>query len=333
MRKLKPSLYWIGAVSFVLLQMVCFAGVSCAEYPDKPITLIVPFDPGSTSDLIARVVVIGAEKAIGARFVIENRGGGGGTVGMAVLANAKPDGYTVAVGPSDVVIHNALMLKVPYKPLKSFTPIIGMDAVANTALIVNKDAPWKTFQEFIDYAKKNPGKIKYSTMGVGSALHAAMEYIAKKDGIKWTHIPYKAASQARIAMMGGHVDVCSAGAEFVPFAREGVVRVLVTHGEKRSPYFPNVPTLKELGYDFTKETIHSVFAPANLPPEVLKKLEMAFTKGTETPEFKSLLEKVDCTPAYYSSKDLDRYLKDLWVRTEKMFKDADIIKEPATQPY
>jgi tripartite-type tricarboxylate transporter receptor subunit TctC len=332
-RKLKLSLLSFITILFVLVQMIFFTGVSHSEYPDRPVTLLVVFDPGSTTDLIGRTVAVGAEKALGTRIVIENRGGGGGTVGMVVLANAKPDGYTIAAGPTDVIVHGPLMLKVPYKPLKSFTPIIGMTAAANTGLIVNKDAPWKTFQEFIDYAKKNPGKIKYSTMGVGSALHAAMEYIGKKDGIKWTHIPYKSATQARTSMMGGHVDACSAGAEFVPFAREGEVRVLATHGEKRSPQFPNVPTLKELGYDFTKETIHSIFGPANLPPEILHKLEMAFTKGTETPEFKTLIEKIDCTPAYYSSKDLDTFLKGLWGRTEKMFKDAGIIKETATQPY
>lgn len=333
MKRMNLTMFFIAAVFFVLVQMVFFAGVSCAEYPDKPVTLIVVFTPGSTTDLIGRTVAAGAEKALGTRIVIENRGGGGGTVGMAVLANAKPDGYTVAAGPSDVVVHGPLMLKVPYKPLKSFTPIIGMTAAANTALIVNKDASWKTFQEFIDYAKKNPGKIKYSSAGVGTAMHAAMEFIAKKEGIKWTHVPYKSASESRIAMMGGHVDACSAGAEFVPSARDGLVRVLATHGEKRSPQFPDVPTLKGLGYDFTKETIHSIFGPANLPPEILKKLEMAFTKGTETPEFKDLIKKVDCTPAYYNSTDLDRFVKDLWVRTEKMLKDADIIKEPATQPY
>jgi len=326
-------MFFVAFVSFVLVQTILSVEVARSEYPDRPVTVLVSHDPGSTSDLIARVVAVGAEKALGTRLVVENRGGGGGTVAMAVLANAKPDGYTVCVAPSDVVIHNALMLKVPYKPLKSFTPIIGMSAAGNTALIVNKDAPWKTFPEFVDYAKKNPGKIKYSSPGVGTAMHAAMEYVGKKEGIKWTHVPYKSASQARMAMMGGHVEACSAGAEFAPSARDGLVRVLVTHGEKRSPQFPNVPTLKDLGYDFTKETIHSVFGPANLPPEILSKLEMAFTKATETAEFKALIVKIDCTPAYYSSRDLDRYLKELWVRTEKMFKDAEIIKEPATAPY
>ncbi len=321
------------AISFVLIQTVLFVGISHSEFPDRPVTVLVSFDPGSTTDLIARMLAIGTEKALGARLVYENRGGGGGTVAMALLAKTKPDGYTVCATPTDTIAYTPLMQKVPFTPLKSFTSIIGMTAAANTALIVNKDAPWKTFREFIDYAKKNPGKVKYSTAGVGTGMHAAMEYIGNKDGIKWTHIPYKSAAQARTAMMGGHVDACSAGAEFAPFAREGVVRVLATHGEKRSSQFPNAPTLKELGYDFTKETIHSLFAPANLPPEVLNKLEMAFTKGTETPEFKALIEKLDCTPAYLSSKDLDRYLKDLWVRAEKMFKDAAIIKEAATQPY
>ena len=333
MKKMNLTMSFVAFVSFVLVQTILSVEVARSEYPDRPVTVLVSHDPGSTSDLIARVVAVGAEKALGTRLVVENRGGGGGTVAMAVLANAKPDGYTVCVAPSDVVIHNALMLKVPYKPLKSFTPIIGMSAAGNTALIVNKDAPWKTFPEFVDYAKKNPGKIKYSSPGVGTAMHAAMEYVGKKEGIKWTHVPYKSASQARMAMMGGHVEACSAGAEFAPSARDGLVRVLVTHGEKRSPQFPNVPTLKDLGYDFTKETIHSVFGPANLPPEILSKLEMAFTKATETAEFKALIVKIDCTPAYYSSRDLDRYLKELWVRTEKMFKDAEIIKEPATAPY
>jgi tripartite-type tricarboxylate transporter receptor subunit TctC len=318
---------------FALVQLVCFAPSARSEYPEKPVTVLVSFDPGSTTDLIVRTLAIGAEKALGARLVFENRGGGGGTVAMSVLSNAKPDGYTVCAAPTDVIAYNPLIIKVPYKPLKSFTPIIAMSAAGNTALIVNKDAPWKTFKEFIDYAKKNPGKIKYSSSGVGTGMHAAMEYIAKKDGIKWTHIPYKSPAQARTAMMGGHVEACSAGAEFAPFAREGQVRVLATHGEKRSPLFPNVPTLKELGYDFTKETFHAMFGPANLPSDITHKLETAFKKGTETPEFKSMLEKIDCVPVYYGSKDLDRYLKELWVRAEKMFKEAGIIKEPATAPY
>jgi tripartite-type tricarboxylate transporter receptor subunit TctC len=318
------------AVVSCFLMLTIFAGISRAEYPENRVTLMAVTEPGGTPDLLARTVAIGTEKPLGARVIVENKPGGAGTLGMAVLATAKPDGYTLCSAPSDTITHVPLMLKVPYQPLKSFTPVIGLAAALNTALIVNKDAPWKTFKEFIDYAKKNPGKIKYSSPGVGLPMHAAMEYIAKKDGIKWTHVPYKSSTQARMALMGGHVDACSSGAEFGPSARDGQVIVLAVHGETRSPQFPNVPTLKELGYDFTKEQIHCVFGPANLTPDVLQKLETAFTKGMETPEFKSLLEKIDATPVSYKGKALDSWLRDAAIKAEKMYKDIGIIKEPAT---
>ena len=330
MEKVKIHSFLIAVVFSFLCLTVFFAGVSRAEYPESRVTLLAVTEPGGTPDLLARTVAIGAEKALGTRIIVENKPGGAGTLGMAVLATAKPDGYTLCAAPSDTITHVPLMLKVPYQPLKSFTPVIGMAAALNTALIVNKDAPWKTFKEFIDYAKKNPGKIKYSSPGVGLPMHAAMEYIAKKDGIKWTHVPYKSGTQARMALMGGHVDACSSGSEFGPSARDGQVIVLAMHGEKRSPHFPNVPTLKELGYDFTKEMIHCIFGPANLPSDVLQKLETAFTKGTETPEFKSLLEKIEATPVSYKSKALDSYLRDTAIKSEKMYKDIGIIKESAT---
>jgi len=328
--KVKIHSFLIAVVFSFLCLTVFFAGVSRAEYPESRVTLLAVTEPGGTPDLLARTVAIGAEKALGTRIIVENKPGGAGTLGMAVLATAKPDGYTLCAAPSDTITHVPLMLKVPYQPLKSFTPVIGMAAALNTALIVNKDAPWKTFKEFIDYAKKNPGKIKYSSPGVGLPMHAAMEYIAKKDGIKWTHVPYKSGTQARMALMGGHVDACSSGSEFGPSARDGQVIVLAMHGEKRSPHFPNVPTLKELGYDFTKEMIHCIFGPANLPSDALQKLETAFTKGTETSEFKSLLEKIEATPVSYKSKALDSYLKETAIKSEKMYKDIGIIKESAT---
>ncbi|MCG6535666.1 MAG: tripartite tricarboxylate transporter substrate binding protein [Syntrophales bacterium LBB04] len=319
---------WVGVASLLL-----FAGVARSEFPDKPITVIVSFDPGSTTDILGRAVGIGAEKYLNTRFIYENKGGGGGTVALGVLSAVKPDGYTIWAGNSDSIVYTPLMQKVPFKPLKSFTPIIGFAAAPYTALIVKPDAPWKNFQEFVDYAKKNPRKIKYSTSGVGTGMHLAMEYIANRDGIQWIHVPYKSAAAARMALMGGHVDACSAGAEFVPFGKQGMVKVLATHGDKRSSAFPDAPTLKELGYDFVKETIFSMVGPAPLPPDVLKKLEAGFTKGMETSEFISVREKLDCLPAYFNAVNYDKYLRDLWVRTEKMFKDAAIIKEPATQPY
>jgi len=323
----------MGCLVFGAVHLLFFAGTARSEFPDKPITALVSFGAGSTTDILARALGIGAEKSLNTKFVFENRGGGGGTVALGVLSAAKPDGYTICFVPSDSIVYTPLVQKVPFVPLKSFTPILGFSAAPHTALIVKPDAPWKTFQEFVEYARKNPRKIKYSTAGVGTGMHLAMEYVGNKEGIQWIHVPYKSAAEARMAMMGGHVDACSAGAEFVPFARQGLVKVLVTHGEKRSPFFPDAPTLKELGYDFTKETIHSVVGPAQLPADVLKKLEAGLTKGMEAAEFTSVRDKLDCLPVHLNAADYDKFLKNLWVRTEKMFKEAAIIKEPATQPY
>jgi tripartite-type tricarboxylate transporter receptor subunit TctC len=252
---------------------------------------------------------------------------------MTLLANSKPDGYTICVVPTDSLVITPLIQKVPFKPLKSFTPILGISATVHAALIVQSNAPWKTLRELIDYARKNPGKIKYSTSGVGTGMHAAMELIANKENIKWVHVPYKGNTAAITALLGGHVDVCSAGVGFAPFIAENKVRALVSYWKDRAPQFPNVPTMRELGYDFIKETVHSIFGPADMPAAIVSKLEMAFTKGTEPPEFKALLEKLDCTMAYYPSKEFKPYLEDLWVRSVRTFKEAGIIKEPLTQPY
>ena len=233
---------------------------------------------------------------------------------------------------SSALINAPLMQKVPFKPLKSFTPIMGHSISEHTALLVHKDAPWKTFNEFLEYARRNPGKVKYSTAGVGTDMHVAMNYIAYKQGIKWVHVPYKGQAPARTALMGGHVDACSSGVDWAPYVQSGTVRVLATYGRKRSPNSPDIPTVKELGYDFVSESIHSIVGPAGLPQDVVRKLEIAFTKGTETPEFKIAQENLSLTPAYYDSQEYDRHLKEKWLRMEKLFKDTAIIKEAATQP-
>lgn len=303
------------------------------DYPTRPITVLVAFDPGSPSDLISRSAGAGAEKYLGKPFVFENRGGGGGSVALAVAANAKPDGYTLAAAPNVSVVDAPLMQKVTYKPLKSFAPIVGLAAAEHTALLVGSDAPWRTFQEFLDYSKKNPGKIKYSSAGVGTGMHVVMEYIAHKEGVKWVHIPYKGSPPSRAALLGGHVQACSSGIDWPPFVLSGQLRVLATHGHKRSPNFPNVPTMKELGYDVTNETIHGIFAPAGIPVDITAKLETAFKKGMESAEFKTVREKLYLSPVSMGSKEFEAHLKEYWAKEEKMLKDTGVIKEPATQPY
>jgi len=313
--------------------MTFFAGQAQAEYPDRPVTIIVGNEAGGTADVITRALALGSEKPLGKPIIVENKGGGGGAVALGALVSGKPDGYALCAVPNDALVNTPLMQKVPFKPLKSFIPIIGHSASENTALLVKSDAPWTSFKEFVEYAKKNPGKIKYSSAGVGTGMHTAMEYVAHQDGIKWVHVPYKGTAPARTAILGGHVDACSSGVDWQPFVQSGQLRVLVTHGRKRLPNFPNVPTLKELGYDFVSDTIHGIVGPAGLPPDVVKKLEAAFTKGIETPEFKMAQEKLSLTPVYYDSKEFDRHLKEHWVKMQKIFIETGVIKEAATQPY
>ena len=324
----------IPVVSFLLFVSTLFvADVAHPEYPDRPVTVISSVDTSSPQDMILRALVPGAEKQLGKPMIIENKGGGASTVGLAILATAKPDGYTLCCAPNVAVANTPLMQKVPYKPLSSFTPILGFASSENSALLVKSDAPWKTFKEFLEYARKNPGKVKYSSSGVGSGMHVAMEYIAHKEGIKWVHIPYKGTGAARLALLGGHVDACSSGVDWPPFVESGQLRVLVTHGRSRMAKFPNTPTMKDLGYGFVSETIHSIFGPANLPPDIAAKLEAAFSKGMETAEFKKSEESLYYTPIHLNSKEYAQHLKELWVTSEKVFKEIGIIKEAATQPY
>ncbi len=323
---------YLACVSAIIL-IIFVAAQARSEYPERPITLLVTMDAGGVTDLATRALSLNMEKYLGKSIIVENRGGGGGAVGLAVLANAKPDGYTLATTQNVSIIDTPLMQKVTYKPLKSFTPIAVFGYSEHTAVLVKADAPWKSFREFIDYAKRNPGKIKYSSAGVGSGMHVAMEYVAHQEGIKWVHVPYKGTNPSRTAVLGGHVDACSSGMGWAPFVLSGQLRVLATQGQSRSPQFPDVPTLKELGYEFVSEAYHTMVGPAGLSPDVVRKLETAVKRAMEAKEFKTTAENQELTILYMDSKQYDTHLKDKWSRTEKDFKMIGIIKEAATQPY
>jgi tripartite-type tricarboxylate transporter receptor subunit TctC len=327
----KKILIYLGISILVLF--VFFISKVKADFPEKPITIIVNMEAGGPTDISVRAMAPTISSVVGQPVIVENKGGGGGTLALAIIATAKPDGYNLCAAQNVSIVDSPLMQKVPFKPLKSFTPIVGFALATHTALLVKKDAPWKTFKEFIDYAKANPGKIKYSSAGVGTGMHVIMEYIAKKEGIKWVHVPYKGAAPSRTALLGGHVDACSSGLGWAPFVESGQLRVLVTHGEKRCPQTPDIPTLKELGYDIANLTIHSIFGPAGIPNEIVKKLEIAFKKGVESPGFKEVAERLYLTPYYLDSKEYENHLKEKWIKTEKIFKEIGIITEPATPPY
>jgi tripartite-type tricarboxylate transporter receptor subunit TctC len=303
-----------------------------AEFPDRPITIMVTFAPGGSTDMCTRAIAAAAEKILGNPVVVENKPGGGGTIGYALVANAKPDGYTLCLGTDSGIVRVPQLQKVTYSPLKSFTPIIAFVKPYN-GIVVQKGAQWNSLKELIDYAKKNPNKIKYSTGGVATGMHHAMIVLEKQENLKWIHVPYQGNADAMTALIGGHVDVCSAGPEYVPFERSGAVKILAIPESEKNPKYPNVPTLKELGYDFANDVLFTIVGPAGLPTDVAKKLESAFTKAAQSNEVKTVINNLDLVPVLYVGKEYEEYLKNYWFRMEKTLKETGLIKEPATNPY
>ena len=320
------------AICFLILaNMVFFTTIASAEYPEKEITLIGFADPGQTSDLLIRALIIGASKYLNQPIVIEYKPGSAGMVAASYIATVKPDGYTISACTSAAIVDGALMKKAPFIPLKSFTPITVFGMSEHTGTLVANDAPWNTFKEFLDYIKSNPGNVKIG-MSIGSGMHVAMEVVAKQDALKWVKVPYPNAGAARTDVMGHHIDAVASGADWPRYVKSGQAKLLVTHGRTRSPNSPDVPNLIELGYNYANDTLHCIIGPAGLPKDVVAKLETAFAKGMETPEFKEVVEKAFVTPYYLNSKDLTNDLTARWPRTETLFKEFGIIKEAATQP-
>jgi len=322
--------FWF--VSMLVLALSFFPLEASAEFPDRPITMYASMAPGGAVDICSRSISAAAEKILGKPIIVENRAGGGGTVAYALVANVKPDGYTLCGGVSTGIVRAPQMQKVTFKPLKSFTPILAFAAPYN-GIVVKTDAPWKTFKELLEFAKKNPNKIKYSTGGIGTAMHHAMAVVEHQDGIKWIHVPYKGNADALTALLGGHVDVASVGPECVPFLKAGTMRLLAVTEEKRNPNFADIPTLKDLGYDFANETVFGIVGPAGLPADITKRLENAFAKAAESKEVKTAVEKLDLVTILIVGKDYDDYLKRVWFRLEQNLKETGLAKEPATSPY
>ena len=319
----------IGCI--VIANMVVFTGVARAAYPERDITIVNMAETGLTTDVLVRALIIGANKYMGRQFIVEAKPGSGGMLAASLVSAAKPDGYTLFSGASTTMIEGPLMQKAPYKPLKSFTPITAFALSEHTATAVAPDAPWKTFVEFVDYVKKNPGKVKLG-ISHGSGMHIAMEYVRAQSGAQWVNVPYTSSGPATTDVMGHHIDAVAMGSNWPDFVEAGQLRVLVTHGKTRSPRGPNIPNLIELGYNYAGQVYQTILGPAGLPQDVVAKLETAFTKGQETPEFKSAMDKLYQTQVNLGSKELGNALRERWALQEKLFKQFGIIKEAATQP-
>ena len=302
------------------------APVMAGDYPSKPVNLYIPYSGGGTTDVTARLLANMAQQNFATPLVCINKPGGGSALMHELIAQAKPDGYTLGVLVTAGLTRIPLLRKVKYDPMNDFTPIM-LYALYQHGLCVPADSPWKTMEEFIAYAKANPGKVTYSTAGTGSGQHLVMEYLAAKEGIKWTHIPYKGGVKAVTACLGGHVTATSQATEWKPYVQAGKLRLLAVYGIKRIPSFPDTRTLKECGYDYALVSGMGIVGPKDLPQPVIDKVSEAFGKACQEKGFKKLLKKMELLSYQLNQKELKEFLQKDYEVKKDLVKKVGLAKK------
>ena len=272
-----------------------------ADFPNKPITLIVPYPAGGATDLVIRPLGEAAKKFLGQPVVVENRSGGGGAVGVGSIIGKKPDGYLLSVVVTSLH-RNSYINKLSFDTVKDVTPIIQLAGYLY-GILVRSDSQFKTLKELLDYAKANPGKISYMASGVGTGGHIAMEELAyNAGGIKFNHIPSKGDPESTAALLGGHVDAISTTSGWIPQAEAGKLRLLATYGDKKTKRFPNVPTVAELGLKVVHNSPIGIVGPKDLPKEIVKTLHDAFKKSLDDPTFLSVMDRYEMPVMYLNTE-------------------------------
>ena len=272
-----------------------------SDYPNKPVTMIVPFPPGGVADITARPVAEAMGRYLKQPIVVENKAGAGGGVGMGYAAKAKPDGYTVLLALSSVSIipeADKILGRPAMYELNQLVPIARFTADP-TVLAVRADSPWKSAKEMVEAAKRAPGTIPYGSSGNYGTMHVPMEMLTSAAGAKMLHVPYSGAGPAVVALLSGSVDALSTGPSSVMgHVKGGKVRVLASWGESRHPALPDVPTLKELGYDAQFSQWTGLFVPAGTPPEIVGRLREASKAVAADATFQAAMARVE-TPIQF----------------------------------
>ena len=285
---------WIDhiALAGAFTALALTSTLSFADYPERPITLVVPNAPGGPTDAIARSIGLKLSARLGQPVVIDNRGGAGGTIGAETVARAKPDGYTLYLSTTGTLaINPALYEKLRYDAAKDFDPI-GLISTTSNVLMVRTDLPAKDVKELIALAKREPGKLTYGSSGSGSSNHRAMELFKTMAGVQITHIPYKAISPLRVDIYEGRIDMVFGveGTAYKDFGQTGKTRVVMISGKNRSSLFPEVPTAEEAGLKGYEMTIwFGLNAPAGTPAAAVERLNKELNAILATPEMKKEL--------------------------------------------
>lgn len=285
-------------------------------YPSRPIRVMIGFAPGGSTDAPMRVLAEKVGAILKQPVVIENKPGAGGVIPTQNLQAAAPDGYTLAIAPASVY-------RLPYTqgikwdPAKDLTYVIGLTGYA-FGIVVPANSEIKSLNDFVAYAKANPGKLTYSTPGIATTNHLTMEQVSRHYGIKLNHIPYKGSAESLQAIVAGQVDSAAETSAFVPYVDTGKLRLIAVWGSKRMSRYPNVPTLKESGVNIVQTSPWGLVGPKGMDSVIAAKLHGAFKQAMETKEFKDVLARLDMEPDYKSPKEYQAFAVDSMKREKEI---------------
>jgi tripartite-type tricarboxylate transporter receptor subunit TctC len=296
-------------ISFCLLNLIPM--VHAQPYPNKPIQLIMPIPAGGGGDVNGRIMLDDLTKILGQQIIVSNKPGASDTLGTDALAKSKKDGYTLGYTSSAAMVYARVTNpeSVPYDPVKDFEPL-ALHTFFPLSVAVQASSPWKTFNELVDYAKKNPGKLRVSTAGIGSTSNFDVEIVQSLTGAQFTHVPFKGGEAVVTALLGGHVEVSfDILGKFIPHVEGGKLRVLLV--SRKVSGYPNLPTIRELGY--SRDLLsgwHAMFGPAGLPEDVKKVLVPAIEKAMKQPGGKGKIENLGYVVEYKSPEELRKLIID-----------------------
>lgn len=295
-----------------------------AEFPDKPVRLIVPFAPGGGTDLIARTLAGGMQQALGQSVIVENKPGGGTVIGSDMVAKSAPDGYTLVVATFAHAVNPSLLQKLPFDTSKAFAPVILLGRGPNV-LVVRAESPYKSVNDVIIAAKANPGKLTYASQGKGTSAHLAGEMFANLAKVEMLHIPYRGAGPAITDLLGGSVDMIFGTAAAVStFVDAGKLRALGVTSPQPSPALKGVPAIADTVPSYQTESWYGLYAPAGTPKDVIAKLNAAAAKATQSADFRKKVEQEGLVISAGTPAELDTYVRAEEVRWKKIIKENNI---------
>jgi tripartite-type tricarboxylate transporter receptor subunit TctC len=296
-------------VGLTLLLLVSMAVPARAEYPERPVTAIVGYPAGGLADLVLRAMVEGMKKKFPRGIAVVNRPGAGGSIGASEMTQAKPDGYTFGLTPLSTLVIHPQLNELPYKTPDDYVPFINVVSYY-PLLVVRQDAPWKTAQELINAAKANPGKFRVGSPGEGTSSHLNLEELKRLAGVNLTHVPFAGWAESSTALLGNHIEaVVAQPGEVRPQVDAKRMRVLGVFQQKRSAFFPDVPTWKEVGHEVANGVWFLLMAPKGTPPDAVKYLHDAAKVAMEDPAFVTFT-KARAIEADY--RPGDKLRADLW---------------------